>query len=32
MEDITDPDFAKAKRVCKSFEMKNLGKHHDLHF
>ena len=28
MEDITD---AHAKRVCKDFEMKNLGEYHDLY-
>ena len=25
MEDITDGDYAHAKRVCKDFEIKNLG-------
>ena len=25
-EDITDADYTHAKRVCKDFEMKNLGK------
>ena len=25
MEDITDTNFAHAKRVCKDFEVKNLG-------
>ena len=25
MEDITDADYVHAKRVCKSFEIKNLG-------
>ena len=25
MEDISDPDYAHAKRVCKDFEVKNLG-------
>ena len=25
MEDITDADYTHAKRVCKEFEMKNLG-------
>ena len=25
MEDITDADYIHAKRVCKEFEMKNLG-------
>ena len=31
MEDISDADYALAKRVCKYFEMKNLGEYHDLH-
>ena len=31
MEDISDADYAHAKRVCKDFEMKNLGEYHDLH-
>ena len=31
MEDFTDPDCAHAKRVCKVFEIKNLGEHHDLY-
>ena len=30
MKDITDTDYAHAKRVCKDFETKNLGKYHDL--
>ena len=30
MEDITDTDYAHAKRVCKDFENKNLGEYHDL--
>ena len=30
MEDITDPDYAQAKRVCKDFKIKNLGEYHDL--
>ena len=25
MENITDADYAHAKRVCKDFEIKNLG-------
>ena len=29
MEDITDADYAHAKRVCKDFELKNLGEYHD---
>ena len=32
MEDITDVDYAHAKRVCKDFEIKNLGQYHALHF
>ena len=31
MEDITDADYPHAKRVCKDFEIKNLGEYHDLH-
>ena len=31
MEDITDTDYARAKIVCKGFEIKNLGKYHDLY-
>ena len=31
MEDITDADYAHAKRVCKDFEVKNLGEYHDLY-
>ena len=30
MEDITDADYAHAKRVCKDFEKKNIGEYHDL--
>ena len=30
MEDIIDVDYAHAKRVCKDFEIKNLGKYYDL--
>ena len=30
MEDITDADYAHAKRVCKDFEIKNLGEYHDI--
>ena len=26
MEDITDTDYMHSKRVCKDFEIKNLGK------
>ena len=31
MEDITDADYAHAKRVRKHFEIKNLQKYHDLY-
>ena len=31
MKDITDADYAHTKRVCKEFEIKNLGEYHDLH-
>ena len=31
MEDITDADYAHAKRICKDFEIKNSGEYHDLH-
>ena len=31
MEDTTDADDAHAKRVCKDFEIKHLGKYHDLY-
>ena len=31
MEDITDADYANAKRVCKDFKIKNLGEYHDLY-
>ena len=31
MEDITDADYAHAKRVCKDFEIKNSGEYYDLH-
>ena len=31
MEDITDADYVHAKRVCKSFEIINLGEYHDLY-
>ena len=31
MEDITDADYAHAKRICKDFEMKNLGEYYDLY-
>ena len=31
MEDITDADYMHRKRVCKDFEIKNLGAYHDLY-
>ena len=31
MEDITDVNYAHAKRVFKDFEIKNLGENHDLY-
>ena len=31
MEDITDADYAHAKRVCRESEVKNLGEYHDLY-
>ena len=31
MEDITDADHVYAKRLCKDFEIKNLGEYHDLY-
>ena len=31
MDDITDADYAHTKRVCKNFEIKNLGEYYDLH-
>ena len=30
MKDITDADYIHTKRVCKDFEIKNLGEYHDL--
>ena len=30
VEDITNADYAQAKRVCKDFQIKNLGEYHDL--
>ena len=31
MVDITDQDYMHVKRVCKDFEMKDLGEHHDFY-
>ena len=31
MEDITDADYAHARKVCKDFEIKSLGEYHDLY-
>ena len=31
MEDITDADYAHAKKSCKVFDIKNLREHHDLY-
>ena len=31
MEDITAANYAHAKRVCKDFEIKDLGKDYDLY-
>ena len=31
LEGITAADYMHAKKVCKDFEIKNLGKYHDLH-
>ena len=31
MEDITDADYAYAKRVCKNFEIENFGEYHDFY-
>ena len=29
MEDITDADYANTYRICKDFEIKDLGGYHD---
>ena len=29
--DITDADYAHAKKVCKNFEMRNLGEYHGFY-
>ena len=31
MEDITDADYAHAKRVCKGFKIENLVDYHDFY-
>ena len=31
MQDINDADYAHTKRVCKNFEIKNLGEYNDLY-
>ena len=31
MEDTTDADYVHPKRVCKDFEIKNLGEYHNLY-
>ena len=31
VEEITDVDYMYGKRVCKDFEIKNLGEYHDLY-
>ena len=31
MEDNTDVDYTHTKRVCKDFEIKNLGEYYDLY-
>ena len=31
MEYIADADYMHAKRVCKDFQIKNLGEYHDLY-
>ena len=31
IENITDADYAHAKKVRKNFEIKNLGKYHDFY-
>ena len=31
MEDITDPDYNHAKRICKDFKIKNLGEYRYLY-
>ena len=31
MDDITNTDYMHTKRVCKDFEIQNLGEYHDLY-
>ena len=31
MEDITDADYVHTKKICRYFEIKNLGECHDLY-
>ena len=31
IKDIIDEDYMRAKKVCKDFEIKNLGEYHDLY-
>ena len=31
MEANADPDYAHAKRVCRDFEIRSLGKYHNLY-
>ena len=31
MQDITDADYAHAKRVCKDFKINSLEEYHDLY-
>ena len=31
MDDITNADYAHTKRVCKDFEINNLGEYHDFY-
>ena len=32
MEHFTNTDYMHPKRVCKDFEIKDLGEYHDLYF
>ena len=31
MEDITDADYMHGKKVCRGYEIKNLGEYNDLY-